>query len=98
MRTGKSGDKLVTVNKEIQEGLKTGRICEGGATTFHSSDCVRSLDVDPKVGRVLIFQHARLYHSGAEVSAGLKYTMRSDLQFQKVPEPRDTVGGLWERT
>jgi hypothetical protein len=40
------------------------------------------IDVDPKVGRVLIFQHRRLLHSGDEVTAGIKYTMRSDVMFQ----------------
>ena len=42
----------------------------------------RRLDVDPKIGRVLIFQHRRLIHSGDEVSAGIKYTMRSDVMFE----------------
>jgi hypothetical protein len=40
------------------------------------------LDVDPKAGRVLIFQHRRLLHSGDTVSAGIKYTMRSDLMYE----------------
>lgn len=41
----------------------------------------RNIDVDPKVGRVLIFQQKRLLHSGADVTAGTKYTMRSDLMY-----------------
>jgi hypothetical protein len=57
-------------------------ILRGGATTFHSANKKRRLDVDPKIGRVLIFQHRRLIHSGDEVTAGLKYTMRSDVMFE----------------
>jgi len=57
-------------------------LLRGGATTFHSRDKKRRLDVDPKAGRVLIFQHRRLYHSGDDVVAGIKYTMRSDLMYE----------------
>lgn len=44
----------------------------------------RKIDVDPKAGRVLIFQHRGLYHCGAEVEKGLKYTMRSDVLYEMV--------------
>lgn len=54
----------------------------GGATTFHSSDKKRRFDVDPKAGRVLIFQQRRLLHSGDDVYSGIKYTMRSDLMYE----------------
>ena len=57
-------------------------LLRGGATTFHLGD--RRLDVDPKIGRVLIFQHSRLLHSGDEVISGIKYTMRSDIMFNMV--------------
>ncbi|GAP83015.1 putative oxidoreductase domain-containing protein [Rosellinia necatrix] len=56
----------------------------GGATSFLSRDDTRKLDVDPKAGRVLIFQHARLRHSGDDVKAGTKYTVRTDIMY-KVP-------------
>ncbi|KAL9105061.1 MAG: hypothetical protein Q9163_000074 [Psora crenata] len=59
---------------------------EGGATTFHSYDMERSFDVDPKAGRVLLFQHRSLLHSGAEVLGGVKYTMRTDIMYKKVDE------------
>lgn len=53
----------------------------------------RHIDVDPKAGRVLIFQHKGLLHSGAEVLAGIKYTMRTDLMFEleshDEPAPRE---------
>ncbi|KAJ8069319.1 hypothetical protein OCU04_002975 [Sclerotinia nivalis] len=61
---------------------KDSKMLRGGATTFHSKDMKERLDVDPKVGRVLIFQHRRLLHSGDDVVAGVKYTMRSDLMFR----------------
>lgn len=61
---------------------------EGGATCFLSTDCKRRIDINPKAGRVLIFQHERLYHSGDEVKAGVKYTMRTDIEYQ--------MGGLEE--
>ncbi|KAI9846009.1 MAG: hypothetical protein M1837_004415 [Sclerophora amabilis] len=68
-------------SKEAAEPLK------GGATTFHapraSKENERCLDVDPKAGRVLIFQHLRLLHSGADVAQGTKYTLRSDLMFER---------------
>jgi hypothetical protein len=57
-------------------------LLRGGATTFHSADRKRRYDVDPKIGRVLIFQHRRLIHSGDDVTAGIKYTMRSDVMFE----------------
>ena len=44
----------------------------------------RSLDVDPKIGRVLIFQHKGLLHSGADVTNGIKMTLRTDLMYKKV--------------
>lgn len=57
-------------------------ILEGGATTFHSRDMQYSLDVDPKAGRVLIFQQKGLLHSGDDVIKGIKYTMRSDIMYE----------------
>ncbi|CZT25253.1 uncharacterized protein RCC_10982 [Ramularia collo-cygni] len=55
----------------------------GGATTFHCMSCdpERSLDVLPRTGRVLLFQHRDLLHSGADVIQGTKYTMRTDLMY-----------------
>jgi hypothetical protein len=61
---------------------KPAELLRGGATTFHSIKSKSRLDVDPKAGRVLIFQHRSLMHSGDDVTAGIKYTMRSDLMYQ----------------
>lgn len=48
-------------------------LLRGGATTFHSRRSEdRRIDVDPKAGRVLIFQHRKLLHSGDDVKAGIK--------------------------
>ena len=65
----------------------------GGATSFLSSDKKRKLDVDPKAGRVLIFQHKRLYHSGDEVITGTKYTVRTAILYQ-LRDDRDRNAAL----
>ena len=55
----------------------------GGATTFHGYDMRREYNVYPKIGRVLVFQHRTLLHSGQGVLEGCKYTMRTDLLYRK---------------
>jgi hypothetical protein len=57
---------------------------DGGATTFHSHNLMRKYDVFPKTGRVLIFQHRNLWHSGNDVVRGMKYTMRSDIMYKRL--------------
>lgn len=47
---------------------------EGGETKF------RGLEIKPKTGTLLLFAH-NLYHEGAEVTAGLKYVLRSDVMY-----------------
>ncbi|KAJ4407306.1 hypothetical protein N0V82_009944 [Gnomoniopsis sp. IMI 355080] len=56
----------------------------GGATSFLSPDDKRKIDVDPKAGRVLIFQQRRLNHAGDDVVKGTKYTMRTEIMYEKV--------------
>lgn len=47
--------------------------------------------MDPKAGRVLIFQHRRLYHAGDDVVKGTKYAMRTDILYKLVkPEESET--------
>ncbi|KAL8824939.1 MAG: hypothetical protein Q9170_007994 [Blastenia crenularia] len=60
----------------------------GGATRFHSLswDDTKYFDVEPGVGRVLIFQHRDLLHSGDDIVKGTKYTLRTDLMYKKVAE------------
>ncbi|KAF9692068.1 hypothetical protein EKO04_009860 [Ascochyta lentis] len=65
---------------------------EGGATTFHSYDMEKRIDVVPKYGRVLLFQHRFLLHSGDDVISGTKYTLRTDIMFAKeAAEGADSV-------
>ena len=72
-----------TLHLYLNEATPTNKL-EGGATTFHSYDMQRSFDVVPKIGRVLIFQHRDLLHSGAEVSGGIKLTLRTDIMYEKM--------------
>ena len=64
----------------------TGEGVVGGATAFLSRDKSRRFDVVPKVGRVLIFQHDELLHEGADVKQGVKYTMRTELEYEWVED------------
>ncbi|KAG6812583.1 hypothetical protein H0H92_002052 [Tricholoma furcatifolium] len=52
----------------------------GGATRIFDKH-EGYFDVEPKVGRVLIFEQGPFLHSGEEVERGLKYTMRTDFLF-----------------
>ena len=59
----------------------------GGATRFFSvNNLSKFLDVNPKTGSCLVFQHRHLLHSGEEVDAGVKYTMRTDVMYRKVED------------
>lgn len=70
-------------------------LLRGGATTFWAPDGKRRLDVDPKAGRVLIFQHRRLLHSGDEVTQGTKFTVRSDVMYEyEAGSNGDDDGGI----
>jgi len=57
---------------------------EGGATRIWGNDMRRFIDIEPKIGRVLIFQQRDVFHSGEEVTKGLKYAMRSDFMFETI--------------
>lgn len=59
----------------------------GGATSFVSNYGSRKVDVDPKAGRVLIFQHRGLNHAGDDVVEGIKYTMRAEIMYELVEPP-----------
>lgn len=63
--------------------LNDGDEMKGGATVFYSDDDKTEYKVQPKVGRVLIFQHEHLFHSGEDVEGGIKFTLRTDLMFKK---------------
>ncbi|KAL6705964.1 hypothetical protein ACN47E_006243 [Coniothyrium glycines] len=57
------------------------QLLEGGATTFYSWSMKERIDVKPIVGRVLMFQHRGLLHSGDDVISGTKLTMRTDIMY-----------------
>ncbi|KAI5462078.1 hypothetical protein BGZ63DRAFT_403344 [Mariannaea sp. PMI_226] len=65
---------------------------EGGATAFLDRSRKNRVDVNPKVGSVLIFQHQGLFHEGSKVIKGTKYTMRTDILFEWVPDKEETAG------
>ncbi|XWW97742.1 hypothetical protein V2A60_005729 [Cordyceps javanica] len=78
-----------TVHLYLNDSAKTSAdddACVGGATSFLSHDLERQVDVDPRAGSVLIFQHRGLLHQGAEVHSGTKYTMRTDILYRWTPE------------
>ena len=52
---------------------------EGGETSFLDL----KVDIQPRIGRALLFQH-HLLHEGCEVRRGVKYAVRSDLMYRKV--------------
>ncbi|RDL40841.1 Uncharacterized protein BP5553_00820 [Venustampulla echinocandica] len=67
----------------------------GGSTPFFSQRMEgRRVDIDPKAGRVLIFQHKGLLHSGDLVTAGIKYTMRTDLMYGMAGSSADGADGV----
>ncbi|KAG8743195.1 hypothetical protein FRC10_000266 [Ceratobasidium sp. 414] len=70
---------------------------QGGATRFWKTGSVEGrdrrkaqpgqilrkyVDVDPRVGRALIFEQRGLVHSGEDVKKGIKLTVRTDLMFE----------------
>lgn len=76
-------EKKVELGRSRNEDTE-GRLL-GGATSFtdgyESKDAVR---VFPKAGSVLIFQQRNLIHGGDDVFRGVKYTMRTDVMYEKV--------------
>lgn len=52
----------------------------GGGTRFLDYD----IEVTPKTGMALLFQH-RILHEGAVVTSGTKYVLRSDVMFASEP-------------
>ena len=81
---GPTNDELAEMDPEDRKKVEKLALM-GGATTFHSltgfGQKEREYDVLPKTGRILLFQHRDLLHSGADVHGGVKYTMRTDLMY-----------------
>jgi len=63
----------------LQLYLSTEHI-EGGATIFCGALADKGTRCDPRPGRALIFQH-NLLHEGEEVRSGVKYTIRTDVEY-----------------
>lgn len=85
-RPDDSESSFYTLHLYLNEADEQNKLV-GGATTFHSKSGSESdFDVVPKVGRILIFQHKGLLHSGQTVTEGLKYTLRTDLMFRRLEE------------
>ncbi|KAJ2912537.1 hypothetical protein MD484_g7890, partial [Candolleomyces efflorescens] len=76
---------FVTLHLYLNDRDENGNKLEGGSTRFWTPNKKDFLDVEPKIGRVLVFQQRMLIHSGEEVTAGMKYTMRSDFLFEQSP-------------
>lgn len=84
VRDGKQYSTFYTVHLYLNDSVaEVGEKADlsGGATSFLSRNEKRRLSVHPKAGRVLIFQHERLYHAGDDVLKGTKYTVRMDVLY-----------------
>ncbi|EQM68710.1 2OG-Fe(II) oxygenase [Pseudomonas tohonis] len=52
---------------------------EGGETQFRGEDSIR-----PEAGMLLVFPHP-IMHQGAPITAGVKYVLRSDVMYRRLP-------------
>ena len=79
---------LLTFHAYLGENPAEGGEPVGGSTRFFGGDWDKDVvaDVAPLQGRVIVFQHQWLVHSGEEVLRGLKYTVRSDFMYERAPE------------
>lgn len=78
---------FLTVHLYLNGGGQGDEEIEGGATRFgidFENPKEDKLDIDPKRGSVLIFQQRDMYHEGVEVRKGTKYTLRTDVIYEKV--------------
>ncbi|KAJ6257287.1 hypothetical protein Dda_8176 [Drechslerella dactyloides] len=48
-------------------------------------------DVAPIPGRVLVFQHAYLVHSGEPITEGIKLTIRTDFMYEIIPQEDEEI-------
>ncbi|KAF7323985.1 P4Hc domain-containing protein [Mycena kentingensis (nom. inval.)] len=62
------------------------KAAKGGTTRFIGRKGAYA-DVAANPGRVLVFQHATLLHTGEEVTDGVKCAVRSDVLYEKVGSP-----------
>jgi len=60
---------------------------QGGATRFFEPRAMmRYFDVLPETGACLVFQHIGLVHSGEDVLQGTKYTLKTDVMYEKIDQ------------
>jgi hypothetical protein len=62
---------------------------EGGETVFYFSDGTE-FSLKPEVGMCLIFNQ-NILHEGATVTSGLKYFIRTDIQYKKISVTKNTT-------
>lgn len=65
---------FITLQVYLNEGFK------GGGTTFMSLGGAERVEVVPKTGSALIFQH-NIYHEGSKLKKGRKYAVRTDVMY-----------------
>lgn len=86
---------IFTLHLYLNEASQTNPL-KGGATSFFggftpfwedspANKDVGTMHVAPRTGRILVFQHNELVHSGQDVAGGVKYTMRTDLMYHAEP-------------
>jgi len=63
----------------VQLYLSTSGV-SGGSTRFIGPDTSAGVSCWPNQGRALVFQH-NIVHEGAEVEEGIKYTVRTDVEY-----------------
>ncbi|KAL4723629.1 hypothetical protein ACLX1H_009269 [Fusarium chlamydosporum] len=100
---GKEFETYYTVHLYLNDSAENDPTSElqGGATSFLDRKGEKRVDVNPKAGSVLIFQHKGLFHEGALVKRGTKYTMRTDILYEWIPdkdagEETETKAAWWE--
>ncbi|KAF8343995.1 uncharacterized protein EI90DRAFT_2889645, partial [Cantharellus anzutake] len=96
----KDGSHIDAENKEISYYTLQlylngdAKTLKGGATRFWPCSTLDGLasngtyvDVEPRMGRVLIFEQRDLKHSGEDVKEGVKYNIRADMMYVEVDKP-----------
>ncbi len=79
---------FITIQLYLNNGCQSQYGFKGGATRFIQEvgytriDERQFLDVIPKSGSVLLFEH-ELLHTGCNVESGRKYTIRTDIMFKR---------------
>ncbi|KAH8150594.1 uncharacterized protein LAJ45_05290 [Morchella importuna] len=81
VRAGGKEKSFLTVHVYLNSEGEGGE-CRGGATRFWGMNMKEFVDVEARVGRVLVFQQRGLLHAGEVVEGGVKRTLRSDVMYE----------------